>query len=267
MFSPSSVDVWFPSEFIRKALADICLYTLAIFFYNGIIWHILSFKLSGKTSTNITQASYRLVNFTVNFGFSFFGIYYWYFQMEELHGWGRIVYSNLSLFAHWQLAYQLWAIPMGLITEESQLMMLHHLGVISASISPAFCTMGMRYESVYFLGVIEVSSVFLAVMNYFKDNPELIKMHPMVYSSTRLIFAVLFIVIRVIFFFPNLYIYLEGLSTIYSARKDIDQMILVLMGVTSAVMLGLMQIFWAYLILKGLAKMLFGRGGNGGKNK
>jgi len=247
------VDLFLPPDYIRGAVKDIIFYTLIISLYHGFFWKIFSANFPDKDFATI---SYRWVNLSVNLGFSVVGTYYWFFLLETLNGWERIMApTSLAFFANWQLAYQIWSITVGLIfVNESPIMIFHHIFVIATAFSSSFLTMGMRYESVYFFGVTESSSIFLAIMNFFKDSPDLQNQYPRMYSIVRQLFSVTFLLVRVVIFLPNICDYFGDLASAASVSKGIAS-IFVYMGIISGVALTFMQVYWAWLIVKAFLKI------------
>lgn len=77
-------------------------------------------------------------------------------------------------------------------------MVLHHIAMFAAIfISITFPV--VQYHAPYFLGVAEISTVPLNVMNIFKYFPSMKLAYPRAYKISRILFAILFILLRVVF--------------------------------------------------------------------
>jgi hypothetical protein len=163
-------------------------------------------------------------------------------------------WESLYPIAALQIAYQLWAIRMGLfVVKESPAMIVHHVAVIMASCMCALLTIGFRYWTPFFFGMVEVSSVPLALMNTFKDHPVLIEKYPTFYHYVRLAFAFSFLVIRWTMFAPRQYTFLQ--QSMWAIRSSESYPYILFMSLVwlSSFFLWCLQVFWGTLIVKGLA--------------
>lgn len=210
------------------------------------------------------KVSYQATNLLVNACLGSVGMYHFYFTLpanasvdEQVLGWEPF-HSISSL----QIAYQLWAIPMGLfVVNESPAMIAHHVAVILVSFMCSFMTIGFRYWTPFFLGMVELSSVPLAVMNTFKDYPTLIQQYPIFYFYVRIIFALSFLAIRWIMFAPRKYVFLQQCAWAIQSSDSLPYMIYMSLVWLSAFFLWCLQLFWGILIVKGLANVfIFGKG-------
>jgi hypothetical protein len=133
-------------------------------------------------------------------------------------------------------------------------MLMHHVTVIIVSSMTVFLTNGFRYWVPYFFGIMEISSIPLAVMNTFKDNPKWVERQPMMYLAIRTVFGVSFLFIRVWMLVPRHTTYLRDLYLLWST-SDIPALRNVLSGVwISSLFLMILQFYWALLIVQGILK-------------
>jgi TLC domain len=181
---------------------------------------------------------------------------------ETIAGYDHVVYFSAA-----QIGYQLWSLYMGvrhIVPREPLHMLLHHVTVVVCASMSGFLRCGFRYYTPFFYGLVELSSVPLAVMNAFKDHPVLlIEPYPHFYKNVRLAFAFTFLYIRVVLFVPRQYTFLRDHYLLWSSFPDrrrrpmtrpIYQAYMAVVWLSSFFLL-LLQLYWAYLILKGL---LFG---------
>ena len=206
------------------------------------------------TSLDAGKASYILTNLLVNLTFGCLGIYY---QINI--NWGETMmnkivgYEHAKIFAVGQVGYQLWALPIGLfVVGETKSMIMHHVAVICVGSVSTFIRCGFRYYIPYFYGLIEISSVPLSIMNSFKNNKEWIESYPQLYSYVRLLFAVTFLLVRVVLWTP---FYWSSLSTatmlLYSSESTPTMVILTCFNL-SGLVLTFLQYFWACKIISAL---------------
>ncbi len=209
-----------------------------------------------KASAAAWKASYQLTNFLVNLVLGCLGIY---FQMKlpwDASTMDKIVgYEHVKLFAVGQIGYQLWALPIGIIfIGETKQMIIHHVAVICVCSTSAFIRCGFRYYNPYFYGLIEISSVPLSIMNAFKDNKHWIKLYPEVYSTVRLVFGCLFLLVRVVLWTPFYWNFFAlELMLLYSSESIVTKLILATFLIASLV-LTVLQYFWASKIISALVK-------------
>lgn len=200
---------------------------------------------------------YQMTNFIANATLGFCGLYYelWIRPRsvtveEQIQG-----FAELYLYGCFQLGFQLWAIPVGMfLVNESTAMLTHHFAVIFVASMSTFFQNGFRYYTPFFYGLIELSSVPLAIMNTFKDNPDLVKRHPLAYTAIRIIFALSFLYIRIILFTPRMYAFLRDHWLLFSQSSHRPYQIFMSIVWVSSFFLLLLQWFWASLIVRGLLK-------------
>jgi hypothetical protein len=152
-----------------------------------------------------------------------------------------------------QLGYQLWALPMGLIVvKEPTEMILHHWAVVLTSTMSGFVTLGFRYFSPYFYGLMELSSIPLAAMNTFKDNPKWMHRYQFTYLVTRAAFSFGFLYFRIyLWLFIGPRFLLHNFFAFYTTGWRIEKLFLGAQWLL-AMFLGVLQFYWAYLVTKGI---------------
>eukprot|EP01083_Nonionella_stella_P244018 849758_1 len=128
-------------------------------------------------SQSINFIAVRSTNLLVNLVFGTYGFYHYNFTlpgMSTLKVTERIVgFQQYANFPCIQIGYNLWSIPAGVvIIGDDAAMIGHHIATICVSAISAFATTGFRYHAPFFFGLIEVSSVLLAIVNYCKENKE-----------------------------------------------------------------------------------------------
>jgi TLC domain len=243
---------------------------------------------------------YQLTNFIVNTGMSCLGLYYELVNHshhsmshaslspqlplsngipveETIMGYNAFVYISAA-----QIGYQLWSIPIGIcLIHESIPMIIHHITVIACASMSGFLHYGFRYYTPFFYGIVEISSIPLAIMNAFKDHPKTLQQYyPRTNAMIRYTFAALFLYIRIVLFIPKKYNFLrdhillwtsihqryqtnnnnsnhsgmESLSRDDRATIVFYQCFMALVSF-SAFFLLLLQIYWAWLIIKGIIKL------------
>lgn len=164
-------------------------------------------------------------------------------------------YTHLVYFSAAQIGYQLWSIPLGAcVTHEPWPVLVHHMAVIVCASMSGFLNVGFRYWTPFFYGLVELSSVPLAVMNGFKDNPHtLIRRYPAVYKHVRHCFAMFFLTIRILLFVPRQVMFLRDHFLFFTTAPFglYYQTFMAAVWGSAAFLLAL-QLYWAVLIVKGL---------------
>jgi hypothetical protein len=162
-------------------------------------------------------------------------------------------HEDYIVFSAVQIGYQLWAIPLGLYyVQESWPMLCHHVTVVVCASMSGFLTHGFRYWTPFFYGLVELSSVPLAVMNCCKDHAILVQRYPTFYGRVRLAFALSFLYIRVVLFVPRQYYFLRDHYLLFSSSPiRLYQAYMATVWTSSFFLLNL-QLYWASLIVQGL---------------
>mmetsp|Transcript_3480 Transcript_3480/g.5255 ORF Transcript_3480/g.5255 Transcript_3480/m.5255 type:complete len:318 (+) Transcript_3480:59-1012(+) len=228
------------------------------------------------TTTNTTnqlpsfmKTAYRITNLAVNLVLGIYGFYHYLSSLPHLSSTpitDRIAsYTEFSKFGSLQVGYNIYSLFIGILfMNEPPAMIVHHIAVLIVGSLSSLCRNGFRYHAPFFFGAIEISSVPLAIMNMCKDHPEWTqKRYPRVCKWIRPAFAVVFLVVRVVLWLPQIadVLYISGLLG-YTCQTN-GCRVAVGMFWWSALFLTLLQLYWASLILKGLTKAFSGGGGGG----
>jgi hypothetical protein len=218
-------------------------------------------KKAAPNSDNkfLYKASYQITNLVVNASLGVLGTYYFstLCGSDDSLDTRVLGYKAIYPMACAQLGYNLWAIPVGIfLVKESPAMLGHHVSVIVVTSMSAFFTLGYNWFAPFMFGMLELSSVPLAIMNTFKDNPEYIKKYPSAYSAIRIIFALTFLYIRWYLYLPLKYDFLRtfGMGVI-GHPSTFTRCFYALAWIASFFLL-LLQLLWGVLIVKGLVKIV-----------
>lgn len=206
-------------------------------------------------SHEVWKASYQLTNLLVNLVLGCVGIYYQLYKVKwDETIMDRIVgHEHMTFFSCGQVGYQLWALPIGIFfVGESKSMIIHHLAVICVGSVTALISCGFRYFTPFFYGMIEISSVPLSVMNFFKNNPHLIKAYPDIYNKVRLLFAITFLLVRVGLWTPIYFNFFSLASMLLYSSDVISTQIILSLFIASSLVLTILQYFWASKIIGAL---------------
>lgn len=97
------------------------------------------------------------------------------------------------------MSFQTWNLVLCFILDELNVisMFIHHI-IVVASCQGTLKYKIMQYYALYMYGVLEVTNIFLAVMDIFKLVPVLQTQFYLLYQAVRLCFIVSYIVLRVI---------------------------------------------------------------------
>lgn len=239
------------------------------------------------TSKDIMKLSYVATNFTVNLSLGLLGLYtiltspnpmalinptYEPSLLERVTG-----YNQYANFASYQLAYNIWALPVGIFyVDEAPLMILHHISVLTSTTLSCYSNLTYLYSSVYIFGLAELSSVPLAIMNYLKENKEWAQRNFQKGSLIfKVMFAVSFLILRVIVATPlimdltrssflvnwtlwKVWLMNTGEGSDVEYFVDIGKATICGFNFVLMCCLGILQYYWAYLIVNAMAKMAGG---------
>lgn len=252
---------------------------------------------------NVMKASYQATNFCVNVFLGSYGMYHMLtqpyptpsptiaqrllippflsniplqFQILDNHQFG--------IFGVFQIAYNLWAVPVGYFCiGESPLMLAHHFAAIYTGFMVSNFSHGFRYHAPMLYGCMELSSVPLAIVNYLQDHKEWTKRHlSTTFNLMKVLFAVMFLWLRCLLSSTHMYhIVRNSLLLWYSSYKYSDPGIdtsvsngggtshylysywdgafyrLIMGGFgLCGVLLAFLQYYWGFLIIKKLNRMV-----------
>ena len=209
------------------------------------------------------RLAYQITNGVVNTVLGLLGVYFQYVILPRTNATGvesKIQGSTeIYLLGSIQIGFQIWSIFMATLwVKEGTEMLVHHFAAILASSKGVFLTNGFRWYAPMALGMTELSSVPLSVMNFFKNNSVWRERYPLVYLASRLVFSLVFLVVRIGMFVPQHLEYLRyAFLVTYYARsmEHVGSEYLLFMSLTwlGAVFLLLLQLYWGHLIVKGLS--------------
>jgi len=250
------------SDAVRLMLCVIAIIT-AIF---GSSWVFLRRKSKqwNIQNHNAVLVAYQFTNLCVNLFLGLYGMYHYFMTKpapSKLLVTQRIVgFEQYSTFAMIQICYNLWSLPVGFfLVEESSTMLFHHVATIISSVISISCTFGFRYHQPFFFGLIEISSVPLAIMNYCKKNKEWEKENcPGLLNLIRKIFAVTFLTIRVIMYTPNIYDVERSVVMILWTSKSLSSQIGLIIFFFASLFISILQYYWGMLIVKGIINAVSG---------
>jgi hypothetical protein len=167
-------DILLESDYLQQVVLPQIAASFATLTAIYAVTLILASQLYPKTElTKRRKLCYQFTNLCANVALSAAGIYFEYWRQtpnptEEESTQGHEEFIFMSTF---QMGFQFWAIPVGILhVNENAAMLAHHATVISVSAMSGFMRNGFRYWTPFFYGIIELSSIPLAVFNYFKDN-------------------------------------------------------------------------------------------------
>jgi hypothetical protein len=281
----ASDSLFLPWDFIAQHVLAfsssvvVCLTLLYILIFNNfdVLFH--NTILTSFTRAQKRKFCYQMINLLANLCLGSAGLYWeWRSYQLSMDITGSIHYltvkettlgfDNAVYFSAGQIGYQLWAVPMGIFYMKEPLsMIVHHFTVIVCASMSGFLFAGFRYWTPFFYGLVELSSVPLAIMNAFKDHPATLQQsYPNVYKCVRIIFAATFLYIRIVMFVPRKYLFLRdqlllwtSIRQRYSEDSAAPYLTVLLYQCfmasvwLSAFFLLVLQTYWATLIVKGVA--------------
>lgn len=271
----SSFTFWLPREQIIESLQAIATTCIGVSIVHLFAYHVLK-RETIKHKWNHQQrhkAAYQVTNFIVNVLLGLAGIYVSFFCHDD---WDLVFPHQVNIqqrvygytefkyiaFAAIQVGYNLWCLPVGIIFVKEKVEMIgHHIAVVLTCTLSALAYPGFRIHSPFFLGVFEVSSIALIIMNFLKDRHEWTQKHfKNGFDLCKLLFAFSFLTFRVVLGSPQIYSVIVAtfwtvreLSSVNGAEYYRLWLICVAIG---QCFLAVLQYYWAYLIVSGLMRML-----------
>lgn len=231
-------------------------------FHNFLISLMRSymFELYMEKKDLMVKIAYQCTNMTVNLFLGLYGLYCYTGlpPMDSVSIVERISgFKENAVFGALQVGYNLWAIPVGAyFVGEKKEMMIHHVFVIIVGIISAFSINGFRYHAPFFFGVIEISSVPLAMWNLTKSNRSIAEKYlPKIFQGP-LVFIILFMLTRVILWTPQIYDVLRMSGLLCYTCLDSSCRISIGIFLLASVMLTLLQYYWACMIVKGIIRRM-----------
>jgi hypothetical protein len=285
-----SKPVWLPQAHIERMHMVVILLTLAITLIYLTTLQLLRKFFKSFDQTSSLKAAYQATNLIVNLSCAIYGIYIVstepnlglfnldYFNSSVSSSMSspasansilRIAspftlpkltqitgYEQFAIFGAIHIAYNLWAIPLGIFyTNESPIMILHHISAIVTGSNAAYLYNGLRLHGPVPFGMCELSSVPLAIHNFLKDHYQWTKEHvPRFYQVNKFIFTMLFLTLRIGYATPHMIQIIRHAGFLLWYQVDSADSLLVL-GIrivffTSSIVLCVLQYLWAYTIVK-----------------
>lgn len=240
----------------KQVIPTILLTPVVLMLVFLINFYIVQSHLPTSSAAAKRRASYQLTNLCVNTFLGMLGWYHFSYTLPEEPTIDDQVIglTSLYLLSCIQIGYQLWSIAMGLFAvKETPAMMCHHVALIMACFMSGFMTIGFRYWTPFFYGVVEISSVPLSITNLFKDNPKWIQKYPTQYFRTRLAFAITFLAVRWVMYAPRKYVFLRQCMWAIQSSDSVPYKTYMSVVWLCSVFLACLQLYWGTLIIKGLA--------------
>lgn len=262
---------WFASSReYRKVLLAVAITAMSCTSIWVVTLQIYDFYFSteNKPAWKRTKTCYQMTNLCFNLAIGCLGVYYHYWVLPTLPAYNATssvqqisnLFDEFYLMPAMQLGYQAWSIPVGIFyVNESKEMILHHFGVVFAASCGAFSHFGFRYWLPFFFGVFELSSVPLAIMNTFKDHPDVAKKHPLFHHASKVSFAVSFLYIRFWKWLPVGPLYMRNNFFLFLTTELGITKLFVLIQFVFGVYLGYLQLYWSITVAKLTIKSVVGK--------
>jgi len=232
-FGKSKTPVIDPDEWYGKSLGETFgnrhfqLQLVAMIALHAALYYY--FKSNPKSAFHANPNKMgHYVPFLIAFQFmAVYGSYIWLTD-PEFHKidatWGYHPGAETILFS--MLAIQSYDTPISLCIPELRQItfVLHHAVVLSLSIL-SLRYRAFYYYAVYFLGVIELSSPFLAVVDAARDYPKIAEKYPITNEICRVMFAIVFYIVRIFGWFPVSYCFWrDALYLLFNSDAAMHQM-------------------------------------------
>lgn len=248
-------------------LLIVSMSAIAIAIYHSLILLLLRTLFSSHYVRNrplYKKTSYQVSNMTMNLFLGIYGFYHYVSSVPNIgsvHITERIKgFEEYAIFGALQVGYNIWALPYGLVIGEPLIMIGHHIAALCVGSLSSFSVNGFRYHAPFFFGLIEISSVPLAIMNFCKDNSDLTNARcPNLKSAIRPIFGIIFLCVRVVMWLPKIFdvLWTSGLL-LWTCPNHLRRAVISTFWL-SAMFLTLLQVFWGSLVLRGMLKSAWSR--------
>ena len=253
------------AEVLTDTLFTVFVFAAFIGTYQTVVFNVLQTVFWKQYSHNrkvFRKIAYQITNLTVNAVLGMYGLYTFSQSVPEMHSvpiTTRIGgFPQFTTFGALQVGYNLWALPIGFFfMNETKAMMAHHCAVLCVGSISCFCRNGFRYHAPFFFGAIEISSVPLSIMNICKDHDEYTnKYYPRLSALIRPIFAIVFLIVRVVMWGPLIVDVLRAAGLLGMTCETGACTVGIGSFWLSVFFLTLLQFYWATLILKGIWSMI-----------
>eukprot|EP00301_Raphidiophrys_heterophryoidea_P006669 c12667_g3_i1.p1 GENE.c12667_g3_i1~~c12667_g3_i1.p1 ORF type:complete len:313 (-),score=66.01 c12667_g3_i1:108-995(-) len=132
---------------------------------------------------------------------------------------------------------------------------LHHLAAICVSLislRPLFF-----FYAFYFYGFVEISTIFVSMINIFKVNDELIPAYPTMYNYIRILFALCFLTFRIALWLPMcVFFWIDAVWAVKQKLNENHSPVNLIVYMFANIGFTALQMFWASKILKNLLRAL-----------
>jgi hypothetical protein len=218
------------------------------------------FIASKKQAKVVYETSYHLTNMTVNVMLGALGIYYFIHVLDPNPSVDQLVLGYRSIYplACLQLGKNFWSLPLATtIGNESLSKIAHHIAVVLVVLASSCFTTGFNYFGPFLFGMLELSSVPLAIIVLFKEHPEYIKKYPKKYSLARMVFALSFLYIRWYLYLPIKWVILRLVAFRAYVFYESGQYVIFGMATLTwlaAFFIVVLQVYWGILIINSVLK-------------
>eukprot|EP00634_Sargassococcus_sp_CCMP2135_P005925 CAMPEP_0198647246 /NCGR_PEP_ID=MMETSP1467-20131203/2567_1 /TAXON_ID=1462469 /ORGANISM="unid. sp., Strain CCMP2135" /LENGTH=293 /DNA_ID=CAMNT_0044382863 /DNA_START=24 /DNA_END=905 /DNA_ORIENTATION=- len=260
-----------PLDYLGMPFAEILLHPRALWVSIGMsVAYLLlrsTFTRAGsKFAKDPAMGAHGLVFSSPFFYLAGKGIALWYFdddvaKMDTLFG----AHPGVSLLILTMVGVQLFDVPSTLLIGGSlatPTFIAHHLTVLWLSVMSLHYRFALYYAA-YFIGVIELSTPFLAFVDLFRDFPKFAEAWPATNEVVRVLFALAFFFVRIVNWIPvSVAFWREALGLLFrTGPHGVSAPIpdyVILVWLTTHLGLTLLQWYWGTKILKAVYAMLTG---------
>ena len=203
---------------------------------------------------------------------AYYGVTGWFFEVDDFVTKEQRLYSVSPAAVkvlQTNFAFQTWDFAISFLHKELNApeMLAHH------SLAALLCYWGltmpyMHYYAIYFMGVAEVSSVPLVLVDICKYYPDFAKRFPLVDLLSKLAFALLFVAVRDVFWvYTAVTVWKDGVGILKAGNFPAKYPGYITASVLVAnAFFTTLQIVWTVKLLQGAAELL-GKGDAGEEKK
>jgi len=251
--------------FTDAAVSDLSMMVLGLFVLHALSLALLTTQHSDAAKSP-QLAAHFLVTLASFFTFAAFGTHLWMggggSETDTCitdHISGRC--DGAERITLMMMAFQTYEVVLALCVSKLRGPSGEHLMHHAATLSLATIGGGYQYLHFYapfFFGVTEISSVPLAFVDLFKFFPSLKSALPATNEHVRTLFAVCFIVMRLVYWpYVCSEFWMDSMAELQADNARQSTWVVVVFLVANVLLTGL-QFFWGSLIFKGIAKKLKG---------
>jgi len=238
-------------EFMQGPMPSILQFTCCIYFIHILAWQACKRVLGTSAKHNNVKESFALTSAVINALLTIVGTLLFTSLPSNTSITERIIgLDHMNILVYIQWAFMFYSIPMGILVGEPKEMIVHHIALLYISFASGFVTNGCRYNTPFFFGIVECSSIPLAIMTKFNRNKELIMEWPKLHSVNNVVFTATFLTFRIFLWsvlwgdWAYIHLLLVWTSTTYQA------MFIHSFSIAIGVLLTGLQSFWAYKIVR-----------------